>query len=203
LHRQEKQNGTLRASKISVMKVIAIIFSVLTAASASAQPLHQAAYVPPIEAQVVHEPLQPRSVAYQRMCRAQLVAKLNRILETRDTPHGVVITVPDSMLLNGNVVPPETAEKLAKIAELFPHDVKIRVQGYTDHRGSEAENEANSYRRAQAVQDVLMANDPLPRSIGVAGFVSSVPLPGRANRRVEIVIFGQGIGEAVSSSRKI
>jgi flagellar motor protein MotB len=186
------------------MKVIAIIFSVLTAAtSVSAQPLHQAAYIPPIEAQVVHEPLQRRSVAYQRMCRAQLLAKLNRILETRDMPRGLVITVPDSMLSNGNVVPPETAEKLAKIAELFPPDVKVRVQGYTDHRGSEAENEANSYRRAQAVQDVLMANDPLPRSIKVAGFVSSAPLPGRANRRVEIVISGQGIGEAVSSSRGI
>ena len=180
------------------MKVIAIVFAVLTAtAGASAEsPM-------PIEAQVVHEPLQPRSVAYQRLCRAQLVAKLNRILETRDTRHGVVITVPDSLLSSDNVVPPETAEKLAKIAELFPHDVKVRVQGYTDHRGSEAENEAASYRRAQAVQDVLMANDPLPRPIAVSGFVSSAPQAGRSNRRVEIVISGQGIGEAVSSSRRI
>jgi flagellar motor protein MotB len=179
------------------MKVIAIIFAVLTAtAAASAESL-------PIEAQVVHEPLQPRSVAYQRLCRSQLLSKLNRILETRDTPRGLVIMVTDSMLSNGNVVPPETAEKLAKIAELFPPDVKVRVQGYTEHRGSEAENEASSYRRAQAVQDVLMANDPLPRKIAVAGFVSSAPQAGRSNRRVEIVISGQGIGETMSSSRGI
>lgn len=181
------------------MKVIAIIFAVLTAAAgASAESLA------PIEAQVVHEPLQRRSVAYQRLCRSQLLSKLNRILETRDTPRGLVITVTDSMLSNGTVVPPETAEKLARIAELFPPDVKVRVQGYTDHRGSEAENEAASYRRAQAVQDVLMANDPLPRSIAVAGFVSSAaPQAGRSNRRVEIVISGQGIGETMSSYRGI
>ena len=180
------------------MKVIAIIFAVLTAtAGASAESPG------PIEAQVVHEPLQRRSVAYQRLCRSQLLSKLNRILETRDTPRGLVITVTDSMLLNGNVVPPETAEKLAEIAELFPPDVKIRVQGYTDHRGSEAENEAASYRRAQAVQDVLVANDPLPRKIAVAGFVSSAPQASRSNRRVEIVISGQGIGETMSSFRGI
>jgi flagellar motor protein MotB len=179
------------------MKAIAIIFAILTATAASAESLV------PIEAQVVHEPLQRRSVAYQRLCRSQLLSKLNRILDTRDTPRGLVITLPDSMLLNGNMVPPETAEKLAKVAELFPPDVKIRVQGYTDRRGSEAENEAASYRRAQAVQDVLMANDPLPRAIAVSGFVSSAPQAGRSNRRVEIVISGQGIGEAMSFSRGI
>ena len=151
----------------------------------------------------MHEPLQQRSVAYQRLCRSQLLAKLNRILETRDTPRGLVVMVPDSLLSNGNTVPPETSKKLAQIAEIFPPDVTVRVQGYTDHRGTDAENEANSYRRAQTVQDVLAANDPLPRPIAIAGFVSSAPLTGRANRRVEIVISGPGIGQTVASRRRI
>ena len=189
------------------MKVLALILAALiTAASASAQspagpPLRLVASLPPIEAQAVLEPLQGRSVAYQRLCRAQLLTKLNRILETRDTPRGLVVTVPDSLLSNGSTVPPETSKKLAQIAELFPPDVTIRVQGYTDHRGSDAENEANSYRRAQIVQDVLSANDPLPRRIPTAGFVSNAPVPGRSSRRVEIVISGQGIGETPLSAR--
>ena len=79
----------------------------------------------------------------------------------------------------------------------------VRVEGYTDHRTSNAENEANSYRRAQAVEDVLAANDTLPRPIAVAGFVSSAPLAGRANRRVEIVISGPGIGQTVASRHRI
>ena len=165
--------------------------------------LHRAAYVPPIEAEVVNEPLQRRSVVYQRLCRAQLLAKLDRILPTRDTTRGLIVTVPDSLLSNRNTVPPETSKKLAQIAEMFPPDVTVRVEGYTDHRGSNAENEANSYSRAQAVQDVLMANDPLPRAIATAGFVSSAPQAGRANRRVEIVISGPGIGQTVTSARGI
>jgi outer membrane protein OmpA-like peptidoglycan-associated protein len=174
-----------------------------TAALTSVAPLHRAAYIPPIEGEPVNEPLQRQSITYQRICRAQLLANLNRILPTRDTPRGLVVTVPDSLLSTKNAVSPETSKKLAQIAEMFPHDVTVRVEGYTDHRGSNAENEANSYRRAQAVQDVLASNDTLPREIAVAGFVSSAPQPGRANRRVEIVISGPGIGQTVSLRRRI
>ena len=195
------------------MKGLALIFTVIiaaplarsqsTTAITSVPPLHRAAYIPPVEAEPVNEPLQRRSITFQRLCRAQLLAKLNRVLETHDTRRGLVITVPDSLLSNRNTVPPETSRKLAQIAEMFPPDVTVRVEGYTDHRGSNAENEANSYRRAQAVQDVLVANDTLPRSISIAGFVSSAPLTGRANRRVEIVISGPGIGQAVASRHRV
>jgi outer membrane protein OmpA-like peptidoglycan-associated protein len=198
-----------------MIKGLAIIFAVLvlmaatsaysqsTAAMTSVPPLRLTAYVVPVEAEVVNEPLQRRSVVYQRLCRAQLLAKFNRILPTRDTARGLIVTVPDSLLSNRNTVPPETSKKLAQIAEMLPPDVTVRVEGYTDHRSSNAENEANSYSRAQAVQDVLMSNDSLPRAIAIAGFVSSAPLAGRANRRVEIVISGAGIGQTVASARGI
>ena len=195
------------------VKVIALIFTTLmaatsafsqspaTAVTTSTQQLRRAAYVPPLEAEVVNEPLQRRSVAYQRLRRAQLLARLNRVLKTRDTPRGLVVPVPDTLLSNRNTVPLETAQKLAKIAEMLPPDVTIRVEGYTDHRGSEASNEDASYRCAQAVQDVLVANDNLPRSIAIAGIVSNAPMAGRANHRVEIVISGQGIGQTSMSAR--
>ncbi|MDP8979457.1 MAG: OmpA family protein [Acidobacteriota bacterium] len=183
---------------ISATFICASAQTPMTAVATTTQPVRA---VPAIEAQVVHEPLQQRSMAYQRMCRARLLAKLNRVLETRDTPRGLVVTVPDSLLADGNTVPPETSKKLAEIAEMFPPDVTIRVEGYTDHRGTSAQNLEASYKRAQAVQDVLAANDALPRRIPTAGFVSNATIAGRANRRVEIVISGQGIGQTVLSAR--
>jgi len=168
-----------------VLKAIALIFATLmaatsassqspaTAVTTSTQQLRRAAYIPPLEAEVVNEPLERRSVVYQRLRRAQLLARLNRVLKTRDTPRGLVVPVPDSLLSSRNTVPLETAQKLVKIAEMLPPDVTLRVEGYTDHRGREASNEDASYGCAQAVQDVLVANDNSPRSIAIGGFVSS------------------------------
>ena len=130
--------------------------------------------IPAIVAEPVREPLQKKSVDLQRTRRAQLLAQLNSILPARDTPRGLVVTVPESS---------QASERVARIAELIPSDVSVRVAGCTDER------------RARAVRDVLIANDPVPREIAVTG--------GRANRCVEIVISGQGIGHAVAPRQRM
>ena len=174
-----------------MVKGIALTLGLLFGASAYAQ---TSARLAPIEAEIVKEPLQKKSVTFQRLRRAYLLQQLNRILPTQDTAEGLVITLPDSLLSNPGGLLPSTTARLAKIAETLPPDVTVRVLGYTDEQGYSAANERSSYGRAQAVSDVLSDNDDVPRSIAVAGFVSSTHIPGRDSRRVEIVIAGDGIG---------
>ena len=152
------------------------------------------AHFPTIEAVAVQEPLQRTSVAVQRLWRAQLRAELNRILPTRDTPRGLVVTVPDSLLPTRNAISASTSEKLARIAEIIPPDATVRVEGYTDDLGSNEKNQDGSCGRAEAVRDELVANDNASRSIPATGFVSSAAAS-RASRRVEIVISGNCIGQ--------
>jgi outer membrane protein OmpA-like peptidoglycan-associated protein len=155
----------------------------------------------PVEAEAVQEPLQSRSASLLRVRRAQLRIQLNRILPTRDTARGLVVTVPETLLADLNTVPPETSARLAKIAAMIPADVTVRVEGYTDDRRATAANQATSYGRAQAVRDVLVENDESPRDILAKGFVSNAVMTGRPNRCVEIVISGRGIGSSAGPFR--
>ena len=166
----------------------------LVTASPSRQ-LNAVPYRPVIEAEAVREPLQPRSAAFQRMCRAQLLSRLSRILPTRDTPRGLVVTIPGWLLNSSNNVPDGTADRLAKIVEILPPDVNLRVEGYSEDLGSDSENQNASYGRAQLVRDVLASNDDLSHSIVAAGLISTATGLERASRRVEIVISGPGIGQ--------
>ena len=88
-----------------------------------------------------------------------------------------MVTVPAWLLSNRDNVPDGSADRLARIAEMLPPDVSLGVEGYSDDQGSDAENEYASYGRAQAVRDVLAANDHLSHSIVAAGLISkSTPM---------------------------
>ena len=139
-------------------------------------------------------------MAVQRLWRARLVEELNRILPTRETPRGLVITVSEP-LLSSNAVPKPTYDRLARIAELIPPDATIRVEGYTEDLGSNDKNLDGSCGRAEAVRDVLVTNDNASRTILATGFVSNARAAGRASRHVEIVISGKGIAPDFLSRR--
>jgi outer membrane protein OmpA-like peptidoglycan-associated protein len=138
---------------------------------------------------------QAQSVSAQRQSRAELLAQLNGILPTRDTPRGLLVTVPDSMversLLAGR------ASRIASIVSSCP-GLGVHVEGYTDTRGSDAEAEKD----AQTVRELLVASGLPADSVTAAGFGEARPITSNAtpagreqNRRVEIVIAGPAIGD--------
>jgi len=140
---------------------------------------------------------------------AQAVAALqglSQVANVKQEPRGVVIT------LSGELLFPTGDEKLSPIANqsmdrvadalaVQPASAQIVVQGHTDDRGSESQNERLSKARAQAVAGHLIDNGIAAERIGVVGYGESRPIAsndtaeGRAtNRRVEIVV-GQQVLE--------
>jgi len=99
---------------------------------------------------------------------------------------------------------PPAASRLAQIAALittYP-GLNVRVEGYTDDRGSDLDDRAMSQGRAQLVRDILVTNGVPAGAALASGYGKERPIASNAtsagrdqNRRVEIVILGQAIGE--------
>jgi outer membrane protein OmpA-like peptidoglycan-associated protein len=136
---------------------------------------------------------QAQSIAAQKQFRAELLAQLNGILPTRDTPRGLLVTVSDAQIDRG------LADRLQRVATFMAAHpgLTLRVEGYTDDRGTDSECE----RRAQVVREQLLANGLPPDSVTAIGIGRDRPIASNAtpmgreqNRRVEIVISGAAIG---------
>jgi flagellar motor protein MotB len=138
----------------------------------------------------------------QRKTRAELLARLTSTLDTRDTPHGLVVTITDPMFESetGNMLRPAAVERLTQVAAIVKAhpDLTIRVEGFTDDR---AESRNLSQRRADSVCAVLLHYGARPGSVIAAGLGNSRPLESNAtasgreqNRRVELEIAGPSIG---------
>ena len=156
---------------------------------------------PPIVAQPV--PRAPFELnGTQRKTRAELLAQLGATLETRDTPHGLVVTVADPLFESesGDLLRPAAIERLRRVAEIVKAhpDLTVRVEGFSDDR---ADTRNLSQRRAAAVCAVLLRYGARPGSVIAVGMGNSRPLESNAtptgreqNRRVELEIAGPGIG---------
>lgn len=150
-----------------------------------------------------------QAVAQRAEMRARLLQQLNSILQTRQTPRGLVVTMSHVFFNTGKyTLHQETREMLAKMAGIFLAypGIKIEVDGYTDNTGSEEVNEKLSQQRADTVESFLVQQGVPATSISSHGFGEANPVApndtatGRAmNRRVEIVISGDVIGIPVSS----
>ncbi|HTV55626.1 MAG TPA: OmpA family protein [Terriglobia bacterium] len=139
--------------------------------------------------------------------RAKLLNQLNAILETRQTPQGLVVTM-SHVLFNTSqyTLQQQTRETLAKLAGVllaYP-GLKIRVNGYTDNTGNQQMNQELSEKRADAVRSFLVQEGVPSSSISSQGLGESNPVApndtseGRAlNRRVELVVSGNAIGISV------
>jgi outer membrane protein OmpA-like peptidoglycan-associated protein len=132
--------------------------------------------------------------------RADLIARLNRALPTRDTPRGIVAELAGVEFATGASKLSDSArESLARFAGIvgvYP-SLRIRVEGHTDSTGSLATNQTLSYERALAVRDYLATQGVTDANLEVAGRGPDVPVAsndtseGRArNRRVEIILSG-------------
>jgi flagellar motor protein MotB len=131
--------------------------------------------------------------------RMGLLEQLNGVVSMRDTARGLVATVPDSGF-SGSELNAAVSSHLALLATLVrTHPgLRIDVEGNTDSSATEA----LSSQRAEAVRRVLAAQGLPSGSVVARGLGDTHPLgpnssaAGReANRRVEIVISGDPIGD--------
>jgi outer membrane protein OmpA-like peptidoglycan-associated protein len=142
--------------------------------------------------------------------RRQLTLQLNTILQTRDSARGLIVNMSDVLFDTGKYsLKPVAREKLAKIAGIllaYPA-LNIEVDGFTDSVGNDASNQRLSENRATAVRDYLVNQGVTTGSVTSKGFGNSQAVAtndnaaGRQmNRRVELVVSGEAIGNPVNAT---
>jgi len=136
--------------------------------------------------------------------RAQLSVQLNKILETRDSARGLIVSMSDVLFNTGKYsLMPGAREKLAKVAGIliaYP-GLNIEVGGYTDNVGGDEMNQKLSENRAGAVRDYLVTEGVANNTVTSKGFGNTLPVASndnsagrQSNRRVELAVSGEAIG---------
>jgi outer membrane protein OmpA-like peptidoglycan-associated protein len=142
--------------------------------------------------------------------RAKLLAQLNAILQTQDTPKGLVVHMSDVLFATGRYeLKPGAKLALAKLAGVilaYP-GLTLEVNGYTDSTGSDEVNQTLSDKRAEAVRIFLVSQGVAPSSITAQGFGDANPVASndtaqgrQLNRRVDMIVSGTVIGTEVAPS---
>ncbi len=145
---------------------------------------------------------------HTRETRALLRQRLSAAYETLDSPRGLVVIVPNLRLENGPAMD-NTRRRLAMVAsqlKAYP-GLRIEAEGHTDGGNPEAARRL-SIELASRVRDMLVMEGVSPSSISLQGFGGTRPLASNAtaagreqNRRVEIVITGDAIGNIANWDR--
>ena len=145
-----------------------------------------------------------QAVEAQRQLRAQLLQQLNAVLQTVDTPRGLVVTMADILFASGKYELSQNANlALAKMSGvILAHPgLTLKIAGYTDSTGSDQFNLKLSSQRADAVRSFLVQQGLSADSVTSMGMGSADPVASndtaagrQQNRRVEIVVSGEAIG---------
>ena len=149
------------------------------------------------------------AIRQKEAMRQRLLDQLNQVLETKDTPRGLVVSMPDVLFdTNKYALKPAARERLARIAGIvlaYP-DLRLEIEGYTDSTGTEQYNQVLSEKRAATVRDYLIdhgvnLNNTLARGLGESEpIASNETVAGRKlNRRVELVVSGDVIGSKIGA----
>jgi outer membrane protein OmpA-like peptidoglycan-associated protein len=136
--------------------------------------------------------------------RTRLSEQLNKILQTRDSARGLIVSMSDVLFDTGRYsLKPGAREKLAKVAGIllaYP-GLNIEVGGYTDNVGGDDMNQKLSENRAGSVRDYLVQQGVASGSVSAKGFGSTLPVASndnssgrQQNRRVELLVSGEAIG---------
>ncbi|MDD1632740.1 MAG: OmpA family protein, partial [Methylococcaceae bacterium] len=139
--------------------------------------------------------------------RARLLDQLNRILSTRDTPRGLVVTMADVLFDIGKYdLRPPTREKLAQLSGIVLANpgLRLAIEGHTDNTGSDELNQKLSEQRATTVRDFLVQQGILGDYLTARGFGKDMPIADNStadgrkqNRRVELILSGEVIGTTI------
>src|SRR6266581_3122218 len=148
--------------------------------------------------------------AEKAQLRAQLLAQLNSILQTRDSARGLIVNMSDVLFDTGSyTLKPGAREKLAKISGIvLAHPgLILQIEGHTDSVGGDEFNQQLSERRADSVRDFLAEQGVPGSSITARGFGKTQPVASndtaegrQRNRRVELVVNGDAIGNSATAS---
>jgi outer membrane protein OmpA-like peptidoglycan-associated protein len=152
----------------------------------------------PAPAVVVEQPVGATSAGEKTDMRLRLLQELNRVLATRDTPRGLVVTVPETDFQSTSLNPAVTTRLTRLASVLAEHPgLFVTVEGNCDV----AQGERMAHDRTMAVREALVRSGVPADSIGARSLGVSRPIASNAtasgrmqNRRVEITISGDPIG---------
>src|SRR5690242_3856094 len=142
--------------------------------------------------------------------RQRLLSQLNQVLETKDTPRGLVVSMPDVLFdTNKYTLKSGARESLARIAGIilaYP-DLRLEIEGHTDSTGTEDYNQVLSEKRSGSVRDYLVdkgvgINTMIARGLGESDPVASNDSSAgrKLNRRVELIVSGEVIGTKIGAN---
>jgi outer membrane protein OmpA-like peptidoglycan-associated protein len=145
----------------------------------------------------------------KQQLRARLLEQFNRVLPTTDTPRGLVVNMGDVLFDTGKSdLRSDAREALAKLTGIvlnYP-SLKLNIEGHTDSTGGADLNQTLSEQRANSVRDYLIGQGLDARSLSALGFGMNNPVADNStgegrqkNRRVEIIVSGEVIGEKVGA----
>jgi outer membrane protein OmpA-like peptidoglycan-associated protein len=148
--------------------------------------------------------------AQKAIIRAQLSVQLNKILETKDSARGLIVSMSDVLFDSGMYsLKPGAREKLSKVSGIllaYP-TLSIQVGGYTDNVGGDEMNQKLSENRASTVRDYMVEQGVAASSVTARGFGNTMPVASndnaagrQENRRVELVVSGEAIGIPVNAT---
>ncbi len=142
--------------------------------------------------------------------RARLLQQLNTVLATRDSARGLIANMSDVLFKSGSAdLLAGARERLAKVSGIvlaYP-SLRLSVEGHTDSVGTDDYNQQLSEKRAEAVRQYLVQQGISGETIVATGFGKTAPIASnetpegrQQNRRVELVLSGDAIGEGNSSA---
>jgi outer membrane protein OmpA-like peptidoglycan-associated protein len=141
--------------------------------------------------------------------RAQLLQQLNSVLQTTDSPRGLVVNMGDVLFDFGKYnLKPDTKITLAKLAGIIQSHpgLQLAIEGHTDNIGSDEANMKLSQQRADAVREFLVQQGLAADTVTAVGLGKAEPVADNStnegrqkNRRVEIIVSGEVIGAKLGS----
>jgi outer membrane protein OmpA-like peptidoglycan-associated protein len=208
---EAKRQAELTAAKEAQMKAEAEAKAAQQKAAAEAAAAKSAAEQAVLQAkeQAAKDEAE-RAHAQTQALRAQLLKQLNEVLQTTDTPRGLVVNMADVLFETGKYNLSNDAQlKLAKLSGIIQAHpgLNLAIEGYTDTTGSEDFNMKLSQQRADTVRQFLISQGLSPDIITSKGLGPANPVADngtaagrKANRRVEIIVSGEVIGTKMGAS---
>jgi outer membrane protein OmpA-like peptidoglycan-associated protein len=148
-----------------------------------------------------------RARAATAALRAQLLQQLNSVLQTTDSPRGLVVNMGDVLFDFGKYdVKPDTKITLAKLAGIIQSHpgLYLAIEGHTDNIGSDEANTKLSQQRADTVREFLVQQGLAADTVTGVGEGKAQPVADNStnegrqkNRRVEIIVSGEAIGAKI------